>query len=1573
MSKRDAIGVIILDDAVGSTSSARGSLIETLPVVLPPNVALVLTATDEASLVALMPDARISGRVQMAPLPRRDAEAIAVQLLPEEAPYSVAMRIADAANGHPLVLTLLARQYVAGELDDLNVGLATESVELGAYYERIWRRVSDQGGAVWLLATIGSLRGAVVEAELLAMTPPEQRTDFPVALSAVRHLLYQGRRGLAFYHDSLRAFVATKVTALAPTVHRNVRDYCRSRASEYAKRNFLFHLLEAEVDLVDADLAACDQAFFDQAALACGDPELLLEDLGRVLSRAISAGKFIEVIRLLLLRNRVRFRYNVVFAEFAHELAIAVLGLREPGQALAFLYRQGFFVCGPSEIADLLRRLSLRGQRRTAEEFFQRFRVQCWAAYESGRAGMSLIHAHIEAAAALAGSRPRAAVSEMGAVRRLFEAQFEDRPNDDDVALMRAALVAQVGGEALWSLGDIGPVPQGDATDEQYAIQIALMMRKATALARIYGLPQRPAKPEGVELWDSAILAQKLERLCSVASISREVPAVIDMLIQHRADPALVEKLWVAPDRVALREENGVDASPRSVENEFDTGRVEGYTARDLPDTNRVTRSSWEVRFLDLARRLGRVAGHAARCRRDGTGEEQDTWERLEAEVWPLEQFTLYERAAWKDSYAIPEAASVQIGRLIAEVVGDFAPTKVPDLVARYLSFPDQCGLYTEGYRGKLRAIARRLAVVASDKRQVADLLRACVRHVANNVFNRSERVGEFLACAAVATDAQAQDLAEEAFGQAIASSLGPSWYKEAQFSLLTDTIEEARDPRLVASLWPSVLTTLELACGETTFQRFVRYEKQRLVGLLAESGDLSLAVSLYVHYVLPPLDVQAQRIERVAVDHISRWRGARFGVGEIDEQAGVLQLLGGLNAASSCRRWGLVELFWPGDDRHLEGFAEHARRAIANDDGKVIRERALRFLRADADDVSRANYLEKLESVPETSVSAFVTEAKRLGLAGKRKPQGKALPPPPKPEDEKETENAEIRMPGVFGRSGAIEAMEQKVVEARQRLDRGDPIGARATLVTALREVLDAEWGIWDGSRREELELLWTTGDVTDVTRSLAPLVDGTRHAYDWMIAAGLIPGALSRMQAEDRAKIVGVVMGHISTILEPESRAMKVNDEFGSLRQIGALVNADCAIDQLLVELLDHPNAHERERVADVIFWLLRFDAGELVNRLVARIQNKKVGFGREIAAGILHAFAVSTSARATLATAALDQAACVDDANIFVRYALHETMRLAGRQISGQSAALPVPAVGASAAAYVWELDGGVLDLLGTHRALADQFLRELCLPLEPEDVKALMEVREGAFNGRAASRGSPWEREAAFRAAAYVQSEAARKELIESGAWNPLWPEAQFDYRLTSRRDELLGALKFGNGSAIMEDDDKILLHRIEFEVVDKKLTEFEVFALLVSDVFFDGNFDPRRAREIVSVHSQTAAQAVPSELIPLTAPAIRSFQLGTMVGGDVTPSLPSQLLLSGMRLKESDFERAYWHERRVWRPWGPGPLPVFGAVLRLPKGAFRPVPQYDVVWVVRLDGIVQAVIDRRRGRIYRTSP
>lgn len=67
-------------------------------------------------------------------------------------------------------------------------------------------------------------------------------------------------------------------------------------------------------------------------------------------------------------------------------------------------------------------------------------------------------------------------------------------------------------------------------------------------------------------------------------------------------------------------------------------------------------------------------------------------------------------------------------------------------------------------------------------------------------------------------------------------------------------------------------------------------------------------------------------------------------------------------------------------------------------------------------------------------------------------------------------------------------------------------------------------------------------------------------------------------------------------------------------------------------------HPNANARERVADVVLWLLRSDEAGLLESVVARVQSKRVGFGREIAAGILHAFAVSEPARATLATAAL-----------------------------------------------------------------------------------------------------------------------------------------------------------------------------------------------------------------------------------------------------------------------------------------------------------------------------------------------
>lgn len=429
---------------------------------------------------------------------------------------------------------------------------------------------------------------------------------------------------------------------------------------------------------------------------------------------------------------------------------------------------------------------------------------------------------------------------------------------------------------------------------------------------------------------------------------------------------------------------------------------------------------------------------------------------------------------------------------------------------------------------------------------------------------------------------------------------------------------------------------------------------------------------------------------------------------------------------------------------------------------------------------------------------------------------------------------------------------------------------------------------------------------------------------------------------------------------------------DDFLSFRQLRELASEDEVVNCLLVELLDHPNAHARERVADVIFWLLGCEGHGLMEHLIARIRALDIGHGRELAAGIVHAFAASNTERAKVTADLLDREGCVDDANLLVRYALGEALRLGGRAVDWSSPRAAVVSVDAVVSGYQWSMEPDVLAALGSMRGLAEARLQTSCAPFAPADVQALLAIRSNAFDGRVDSRRNPWEREAVFCTAAELSNQHEKIALIRYASWNPRWPEAAFDHKIRPRRDDLLAALAADDLSRVLLHDDKVLLHLREFQVANGRISDFEVLATLVSDVYFDGNLDLEGMVEVAGVHDADNVATQASRALGLSVAAVRTFSPEIMAGGDVTPAVPSQMLMSALALRAGDFERLYWHEGRLWRPWGAGPLPSFGTVLRMPKQALRNVPGHDLVWIVRRAGRIVVVLDPRRGRAYRGS-
>jgi len=1589
--QRGQRGVLVVDDAHGIEGAPFDALIRGLPPSPPAGLWVVLSTVSVAALRTAAPDLAIAAIVEVSPLEQVDCERIVHRLIPDSITASAGSRLASASSGNPLVLSYLIRQAQVAIAN----GLPLPDSDLGfgggieAYYEQQWARISESDTATWIMACLARSRGHFPKNELPKLVPDSLLPTLLGASTNTQHLVADEEGELVLFHRSFADFVIVKTAVLNDVIHDRLAQYCAAGSSRYAVANVVHHHLLGGTELRNRAPQVCSQSWVDAATAQCAPPANVLEDIARVLLLVLSTGDFVATIRCLLVKSRARFRFDNVFGSSgdAATLASVALSLRGPRESLDFVLRNQQLVCTDQEAVILIRRFLLHGDDRYAMSLFIALRERCIAAYESGFLP-GVLSAHIEALGTLLFDLGPSWELEIKRVYRTLD-RIEEQlgPNAE---LIHASIAGLVSASNLWRHGwFVYPVRHRDSNPRQHATEMSLILDHAYQVTWLHGetgleLAPPPAT-DAFRVFSAADAAAEIEERASVGGVLPGSERIVaETLARHGRSAKLVGTLASVflggPFDVSIRAENGVDANHEALLRLMFAQMASQYSTDSslLQRLRMTTRHNWERPFLNAYAWLGNQWGRCYARRRDEPGFKPSLGDTIVAEFLPLLTFTLSDRARWEDSYNLPEALVPLLLARLGELIAVFDPSGAQAVTrALLVRVNDQLGLYTEGCRRALDEFADALVFSAPDDARTLRL--ALHRHIDASTRNRLERVPAFLKCAIGAVDAGDTELAELSFSAAIESSVGPSWYKEDQFALVVDMLRVTADQALTGTHWRHVVELLERASGEITFQRFVRYEKEALIRHLSKSGLLAEAVQLFRHYAWPDASTQEGRIISASADHVSRLRGGRFGTLEVDEQAGILALLDGTTQASPLRRWALVELFLPVNERHFEDFAKVTCDLLSGPSADDIGRRLFLLLKMDFAPEKRHQFLSELRRQNAPLVGSLIDRAKRVGWYEEPAPPAPTTPPISTNEHSDivatsrtnaQSRNIDLFLPGTFGREEGRDELNRSLTAAREALEATDPGRARALLVSGLKYAQSAGWGIWerDPKYASAFEgILLRTGTVETGLAALAEIISGERFAEDWSIANWLIAHVIPARR-DLASAVLHEVLEHVRVMLAPELKR-DVGYELASILHDTGALEADDAIDVVLISALDHPNQHQRSRVATTIYWLR--GRGFDPRKLVARVRDRSnLDSGREIAVGILHAWSLSDAAEisAVLSEGETLQT-LLGDPNAAVRYAAKEMGRACAIEEPPAITPMEVPQA-RSAFAWGWGFDTTSINgAIKTCRDDADIWLSHLCEPRTVSDALELVNLKRRAFDARYEYWSSGLEREACFRAIRETSDEEARR-VIEEVMWNPLWPDDEIDPDGMSYADQILQRIEDGMLDDCFTVADRVVVHCREYEldVTDHSVREVEVVAVLASSTLVDARFDPRSMTLMRSVH---AVEPAPSELLTrATEPAIVRFDdRMPRIGGGMTPALPTLRLCEVSRYAAEDFHRSNWRDGRVWEGYGVGPSLKGGIALTMRPTAAGSMSGFDLIWCVFIDRQVAYVIDPARGHFF----
>ena len=1223
-SSQGKIGIIFVDGLDEAAKLGQGALeafIGLLPQRMPDGLKLVIAAPSYVQLSAALGARMTTDSCILMPGLTRDAARTFCgdALLAERASAATVRIICDRAQGHALYLRYLIDLANGGADDEQLAALPLINGIIRNYYESLWPQLLADPDAINLLAIIARLRWGIPTTQLAEILNDAERVVLVTTLARIRHLLLRPAE-TTIYHLSFADFLIEKTALRDMDVQHRLAEYCETHpGNRYGTLNAVYHGLRSESADEARAVASCRQDWVDRCVTVGAEPDILLSDVSEALAGAAKQGSLLEVVRLLLLSQRIQFRYDTLFALSADLAAEALIDLGKTQEALQHAVRHGRLIVP----VHLALRLALR-----------------------------LVDVDVEAALDLL-DKVDAVIEKLHASDELTIGDFMA---GNDLRAHVLLLRDRAGDDTAWqmlihhNLLSIRAIQQGVDSDhgrEQFLTEVlgsqfgAMACLKGSYLSlstlrkhsggSITGLDQAllellanyAALCKGYELTqDRGLLGEVFADIQTLLEEREQEPtspslSTIDAMVSLGAPATLLLNLVVPLDDLIPLQFVASDNVSMDIAS-FNSGmarwRLVGLLDRQssCPVTKEIQPSEWQEGVESLCRALAWCDGAARYSLElaDNAG-LRSVWEMLEQHVFERLLFTLAQRSEWKDSYGIPEAVFPDIYERLTDLIVDV----FPEHVGRVLSVVDelfavQCGLYSEGFRSILAKVLKRLTKLALDddvEDQVFALLRQWRNFIQSNVKNRHELVPELLSTIPLFVRLGATEEAHQTYQTVLSSSMGPSWYKEDQLSLMTTALQGVRqDEPLEAGILSRVAGCLEIASGEMTFQRFVRYDKAELLGILCGRGDVLKAVRYFRRQSCGSAEQLLTEATAGEIDRIAPLKGMRFPGGALDEQDALYRMLESVGSAADwpiC--WALLEIYQFGDSRHLERSAKAYARLAA----QVGKERSAIALMVDRlmilcedefDDKQRANFISTLRSsLPSALLGSFeevLGEAYKPTDAGlPAVAEGVVLPPDLSDSSslEREEQDKSIRsafvMPGMFGTSDSSRESEAAVARAERHLARGNASAARDEALAALELLQHGGWSIWgnlSGSADRAEAILRDGADSTDsVVKIYAPLILAERYADAWRRAAHVIRKISNIATCDERAGLVRLVVEHIEMLV---GKSLESTSEYEFLEGTGTQ-DASLSLMELLLATMDHPKWLRRDKASELILWLL------------------------------------------------------------------------------------------------------------------------------------------------------------------------------------------------------------------------------------------------------------------------------------------------------------------------------------------------------------------------------------------------
>ncbi|WP_017496413.1 serine protease [Flavobacterium sp. WG21] len=1228
-------GILILDGL--DEIEFLNDFLSILPLEIPAGVKILLSCTSiqilPSSIKSLLQEEQI---IDVTPLGASQCENFIIKVLGTELLNMEAVQeLALKSEGHPLYLRYLVNfikntnsNFITNELEQWLNEIPSIKGDITKYYESIWQRFYESPEKLWIMIIFSQVREPISETEAFGMLPETYKLTFRSHFESIKYLLY-GDQYLEIYHNSFKLFIESRTSESSELANDYICGYLeKDSTSDLSINNLLYHYSRGSKKHLS--LQRCNQDWADLCTKNDVPPDLVLSDIKQIISLSIDLQETLETIRLLLLLQRIDFRYDSVFAENAYYLALAMISVKNYSAALKYLVRDRILLVDDRESILFLRLFFENQAFHEAEILLSALEKRYRKTINDGLRWGSEINVEIfgimmKAYTLLVNYDFEQCTAKCLSINKILlqlQNNAEDAGDNDAMLAfltIREQSTAWHNSYILRTL-DFYVNVEKRAEDSKLEIDskwVNMLSRTANIFEDLNHYNTSNVRSDGT----FKILIEDIEHVISSYGYESEnLESIIYSLIyysrNHKLVTEIIDKCPKQKQEYDLRLENRVDPNYDTVHDILFQFRCIGYLDKNcrypvqLSPVERLR--NWEDYLIGVLSKLGFLEGKILFLKAIEENYEFciDELIKLCLEI----NFSLQERIIWERSYHLPEKIFPIIYSNIVRIIVDFAPGKISQIVLNLQNrCKDQLGLYSEGFRYSIYEICK-ILVKNQLLEQLSEIIEIWKEYTLNGVQNRWERTPELLKIMEIYGLAGNIEMAEEVFSEMLKTSMGPSWYKEDQLALINRTLTLKNEGPSFKENLKNFAALLDFASGEMTFKRFVRNSKESFVSRLVENDQLEVALEYFKFECLPPQHQVIKNAEYDTIDTPMLGHGYAAGANNITPENAIYKIIESAEIQSPYLCWALAEIFIinPDVEDYIEYYAAIHDQVLSEldqiDDNKIhiLLKSVVEIASHPKMKNTRVNYL--------TGIFSFLNDSYKIEL-------------------QKQLKEASIEWK-IEDKKNKDEELDSLSIPEEKKIDFFTPFienYSKFHKIQSKRKMLidqgieafkNSKLPVWSpnysSSSVKSRGLLMSLFNSDKETISELRYFIETFDDLPWMVTSQLIWFLENKLSSVQIENIYDVISEHFKELIRPTSEIVEkydwINDNDASIR------SNDEKIGNFLIWLLNHPVDRISERTYHSILRLGNTDPEFIIPLLIQSCIKNEIQWSTERSSFIL-----------------------------------------------------------------------------------------------------------------------------------------------------------------------------------------------------------------------------------------------------------------------------------------------------------------------------------------------------------------